>query len=133
MINETVGNERGVESRSMLAARWIAAALFMLALGLMLGLAIMGVFDLAYAVIELVWIDWNGIADVPFFPLIPATLAGAALTLIASRYGKPERPMDSMGAAAKEAADEGGGRAGAQSRLPLPMVRSGQGALFPCG
>lgn len=34
MINETVGNERGVESRSMLAARWIAAALFMLALAL---------------------------------------------------------------------------------------------------
>ena len=125
MINETVGNERGVESRSMLAARWIAAALFMLALGLMLGLAIMGVFDLAYAVIELVWIDWNGIADVPFFPLIPATLAGAALTLIASRYGKPERPMDSMGAAAKEAADEGEGRAAASD--------GSVGALFPCG
>ena len=126
MIIETVGNERGVESRSMLAARWIAAALFMLALGLMLGLAIMGVFDLAYAVIELVWIDWNGIADVPFFPLIPATLAGAALTLIASRYGKPERPMDSMGAAAKEAADEGEGRAAASDgsvgpRRPLPV------------
>ena len=126
MINETVGNERGVGSRSMLAARWIAAALFMLALGLMLGLAIMGVFDLAYAVIELVWIDWNGIADVPFYPLIPATLAGVALTLIAFRYGKPERPMDSMGAAAKEAADEVEVRAAASGysngpRRPLPV------------
>ena len=126
MINETVGNERGVGSRSMLAARWIAAALFMLALGLMLGLAIMGVFDLAYAVIELVWIDWNGIADVPFYPLIPATLAGVALILIAFRYGKPERPMDSMGAAAKEAADEVEVRAAASGysngpRRPLPV------------
>ena len=79
MINETVGNERGVGSRSMLAARWIAAALFMLALGLMLGLAIMGVFDLAYAVIELVWIDWNGIATFPSTLLSLPRLPGSLL------------------------------------------------------
>ena len=46
MIKETVANERGVKLRNMRAARWIVVALFMLALGLMLGLAIMGVFDL---------------------------------------------------------------------------------------
>lgn len=100
---------------------WIASAAFIAILGLVLGLAVMGVFNAAYAVIRLVWIEGRNAFGSPLYPLIASTLAGIALTLIVVRYGKPTRPMDNMNGAVEKIESDVEGKPVASNRQMRPM------------
>ncbi len=90
MMHETGLNE-GRLSKTL---RWAVVVACALLLGALIGFCIMLVFDAAYWVINGVWIaGWSAVGT-QLFPLIACTTAGLLLALIASKYGKPIRPIE---------------------------------------
>lgn len=112
------------QPRIKTASRWVLACVAMTLIGILLGLAVMGIFDTAYAVIRFVWITAANLFDTPIYPVIISTLVGIALMLIVMRYGKAVRPMDAVENTAKKAEDDVEGKSAAsasQKRLKRPL------------
>ena len=115
--------------------RTAPVALAMAALGCLVGMGAMAVFDGAFALIELVWIEGARAIGWPWLPLLTCTVAGAALSLLASKYGPapgPQAPFAGKaaraGAPSSETADDETAAEKAQapaqpSPLPLRLAR----------
>lgn len=83
------------------ATRWAAVALGMLAAGCALSFGLMAVFDAAFALMRLIWVECRDASGSPLFPLLPAIIAGVVLSLVVAKYGEPIPPLE----AASDATD----------------------------
>lgn len=104
--------------------RWFKVAIAAAAMGFAIGLGVMGVFDAAYGLIDLLWVKGWSVFGAPWYPLVMGAVAGAALAIVVPMYGRPAASAGVLGkrenAGTRNAADASAKPLG--SRRPLPVA-----------
>ena len=95
-MQEPLRNKTALVGGWRRVVRWTALLVCALALGFSVGLGVMAAFDLAYALIGLVWMEGTRAFNSSVYVIAVPVVVGIVLSAITARYGKPVKLRESM-------------------------------------